>query len=637
MRRRFWLLGSICVFPCLLILAYVLLQEGDGKPSRFSVIHAAGASTPSVPVVDPIAPHADTSDQRAMPTVPATGSNAPQSQSDEYNAEIPKSIVELQQFRRTDSIQIRDTDARQGVATLINLNPRINAWFLLRLDWSGRRNGETYHLENASPESRRIVLDADHPDGIVVVAGDGRYPCDLWSGSSASDLSNARTAHSPYSAVCEGRVYLRNPTQGRMTSREWTAEFLREHIWGGEKIVTFVKINFFKDAFLNISNVIAADAHKTDVGPHPADAPDHPLLNPTLETSFLAPTELGIELEKKSRDKFLVGHWYRARDLPGVFVATIQPGLVSEDVIKSQQGMVSQLDQVESAALAHLVAFNLAQFDAGFAMGTVNPSVGWSERVLPGVRINQLPGPDGIGDVAPVVNAGMLIPNTSERVVATFAGGFKRHHGAFSHTEFALRNHGSHYGFVENGVVMSRLLPGLATFVAYDDGRVDVKTWTQKDDAGLQRVRHARQNGLPVIDYDDEKGVSAPGAYVKSRLGNWSGAQDTSFRTVRAGLCLAEGEKGRYLIYGFFSAATPSAMARVFGAYHCKYAMHLDMNALEHTYLALYPRRDSQVGVEYLIKGMSVLDKSDQGQIIPRFVGYPDNRDFFYVLKKGRR
>jgi hypothetical protein len=65
--------------------------------------------------------------------------------------------------------------------------------------------------------------------------------------------------------------------------------------------------------------------------------------------------------------------------------------------------------------------------------------------------------------------------------------------------------------------------------------------------------------------------------------------------------------------------------------------MHLDMNALEHTYCALYPRRGSQVGVEYLIKGMSVLDKSDQDIVVPRFVGYADNRDFFYVLKKGRR
>ncbi len=584
-----------------------------------------------------MAPHADASDPRVVSTLPATDSSAPQSQLDEYNAEKPKSIVELQQFRRTVSIRTREKDVRQGVATLINLNPRINAWFLLRLDWSDRPNGDTYHLENASPERQQIVLDADHPDGIVVVADDGRYPCDLWSGPSAPDLSNARTAHSPYSALCEGRVYLRSPTQGRMTSREWTAEFLRKEIWGGESIVNFVKINFFKDAFLSTSNVTAADAHRTDLGPHPADGPDHPLLNPAVETSFLAPTELGIELEKASQDKFLVGHWYRARDLPGVFVATIQPGLVSEDVVKSQQGMVSPLDQVESAALAHLVAFNLAQFDAGFAMGTINPGVGWSERVLAGVRNDQLPGPDGIGDVAPVVNTGRLPPNKSERVMATFAGGFKRHHGAFKYTEFALRNHGSHYGFVENGVVMSKLLPGLATFVAYDDGRVDLKTWTQKDDADLMRVRHARQNGLPVIDDDDGKGVSAPGAYVKSRLGNWSGAQDTSFRTVRAGLCLDESEKGRFLIYGYFSAATPSAMARVFGAYHCTYAMHLDMNALEHTYLALYPRRGSQVGVEYLIKGMSVLDKSDQDIIVPRFVGYADNRDFFYVLKKGRR
>ncbi len=303
-----------------------------------------------------MAPHADTSDPRVISTLPATDSSAPQSQLDEYNAENPKSIVELQQFRRTVSIRIREKDVRQGVATLINLNPRINAWFLLRLDWSDRPNGDTYHLENASPERQQIVLDADHPDGIVVVAGDGRYPCDLWSGPSAPDLSNTRTAHLPYSALCGGRVYLRSPTQGRMTSREWAAEFLRRNIWGGESIVNFVKVSFFKDAFLNTSSVIAADAHKPDVGPHPAEGPDHPLLNPTLETSFLAPTELGIELEKQSQDKVLVGHWYRAWDLPGVFVATIQPGLVSEDVTKSQQGMVSQLDQVESAALAHLVA-----------------------------------------------------------------------------------------------------------------------------------------------------------------------------------------------------------------------------------------------------------------------------------------
>ena len=31
---------------------------------------------------------------------------------------------------------------------------------------------------------------------------------------------------------------------------------------------------------------------------------------------------------------------------------------------------------------------------------------------------------------------------------------------------------------------------------------------------------------------------------------------------------------------------------------------------------------------------MSVLDKSSAGQPVPRFVGYPDNRDFFYVMRR---
>jgi hypothetical protein len=74
-------------------------------------------------------------------------------------------------------------------------------------------------------------------------------------------------------------------------------------------------------------------------------------------------------------------------------------------------------------------------------------------------------------------------------------------------------------------------------------------------------------------------------------------------------------------------------MARVFQAYHCRYAMHLDMNALEHTYLALYHRQGGHLKVQHLIKGMSVLDKLDNTTYIPRFLGYSDNRDFFYLMR----
>jgi hypothetical protein len=103
---------------------------------------------------------------------------------------------------------------------------------------------------------------------------------------------------------------------------------------------------------------------------------------------------------------------------------------------------------------------------------------------------------------------------------------------------------------------------------------------------------------------------------------------------MRSGAALQTSGGKRFLIYAVFTDATPSAMARVFQAYRCDYAMLLDMNALEHTYLAVYRRSPSGLFVDHLIKGMSVLEKTDSGELIPRFLGYADNRDFFYVMRR---
>jgi hypothetical protein len=117
--------------------------------------------------------------------------------------------------------------------------------------------------------------------------------------------------------------------------------------------------------------------------------------------------------------------------------------------------------------------------------------------------------------------------------------------------------------------------------------------------------------------------------------GNWSGSEDKKLRSLRSGAALQELASGkRYLIYAVFTTGTPSSMARVFQAYRCRYAMLLDMNALEHTYLAIYKRQGSKLYVEHLIDGMSQLDKAVGTDYIPRFLGYPDNRDFFYVTRK---
>jgi hypothetical protein len=232
----------------------------------------------------------------------------------------------------------------------------------------------------------------------------------------------------------------------------------------------------------------------------------------------------------------------------------------------------------------------------------------------------------------------MIKPSDVERTVAAFAGGFKRSHGAFRHGALAEQNHGSHYGFVEEGVIFSKLQPGLATVVVADDGRVDLRTWESSDNASLSRIRYARQNGVPLIEYDPARGRGIPGDFVTLwGPGNWSGSASEDLRTLRAGLCLQESTRGRFLIYGYFSAATPSAMARVFQAYGCRYAMHLDMNALEHTYLAAYVHQGEARVVEHLVMGMDEVDRTAGRQLVPRFLGFPDDRDFFYVTRKVER
>ena len=104
---------------------------------------------------------------------------------------------------------------------------------------------------------------------------------------------------------------------------------------------------------------------------------------------------------------------------------------------------------------------------------------------------------------------------------------------------------------------------------------------------------------------------------------------------MRAGLCLQQTASRRWLIFGYFSTATPSAMARVFQAYGCRYAMQLDINALEHTYLALYVHTQGRVEVQHLVQGMADVDRKGGEQLSPRFLGFPDDRDFFYLRRRG--
>lgn len=533
----------------------------------------------------------------------------------EYEARVPKSIVQLQPFRE---------ETRAAQSLLIDLNPRINEWFLLGIV---RDSGEVryYHLENPAPATQSLTLD---PDGALLLRSGAHDLCSVRLPSGAADLE--RTAHSglPYAPLCSGQLLLRNSVQGTYTALERITDLLRDHVWGGEKIVGWVREALFTDAFIEHGQPAPIQPAQVE-----AEGPMAGRVSAGFAAASVIPEHLGIGLGVSALQ---FGRWYAVPDRAGVFVSAIEP-LALDPALLERSDRLNPLDAVESGALDYLVALDLSTLELRFELGTDHPRVGWSERAPEAMRDPKLPGPDGIGSVAPLALTGMVSPELVTRTVASFAGGFKRAHGAFRYGPLSEQNSASHYGFLEHGVIFSKLQPGLATVFATADGHVEMKTWTRADDARLEDLEMARQNGVALIEPDPVSGRPMPGIWVNRwGPGNWSGSSDERLRTLRAGLCLQETAQHRYLIFGYFSTATPSAMARVFAAYECRYAMLLDMNALEHTYFALYTLRNGQIRVEHLIDGMSVVDRKGGGGLAPRFLAFPDDRDFFYLTRRAQ-
>jgi len=542
-------------------------------------------------------------------------------------AEVPKSIIDLQASRTAETAGLPVNGSE--TVTLTSLNPAVNAWFVLTLSGSGH----SYHLENALPDRQQLGLAAS-ATGLLITEGGAAYRCDLWNGP-RSALDRASAAPDAYAPLCDGRIYLRNQIAGHRTRLEEVAEYLRDKVWCGEAVVGVVRDEFFRDAYRESGPIGPCAISEGMDGP---SAPKPASIDPAKGNLGAKPPNLGIRVDHAAGYGLLLGHWYPVTDLAGIHVSVIQPSAIAPAILDSSRALVNRLDAVEAEALDYLVAFDLEAFDLGFALGTDHPRLGWSPRMQPSMRDDALPGPDGIASSAPLVRTGMLNPLQAQRVAATFTGGFKREHGAFRYGPLATENSGSHYGFIEAGTVFSKLQPGLATLYVLDDGSVHMTTWSQSDDAMLGQIRSARQNGVALIEPDAATGMPGPSRFVnKWGPGNWSGSASESLRTLRAGACLQETENKRFLIYGYFSTATPSAMARVFQAYGCRYAMLLDMNALEHTYLALYVREEKKVTVEHLVTGMEEVDKLVGHQLVPRFVGFPDNRDFFYLLRREAR
>ncbi len=478
-----------------------------------------------------------------------------------------------------------------------SLHPGVNRWYLLEATPAEGRAAH-WHLENSDAKAWFLSL----ADGALVIDGLGeRYECRPWEG----ELATAAKSGLPYAPVCGGRVYLRNKVSGSRTNREAVSDFLRNNVIFGDKLVNLIKGTFFEDAFFEDSAFGGeADDNGVVVGMLGTAHLDR---RPVMRTSMDLPVTgapNGME----------AGSWYVVEGQDGVFASVVKPGLIAEEITTVRNG-ANWLDGTERNADVYLVAFDLTKFEIGYELGTDHPGLGWSSRPRRSGREWNMPGPDGFNRPDPLVFNGMLNPSLMPRVVAAFAGGFKRDHGAFKYSDYA----------------------NLATLYVTVDGEVGMKTWEEADNAMIPRLAYARQNGVSLVERDPETGATVPGPLVTSwGGGNWSGSAEANLRTLRSGACLREVEGRQILMYGYFSSVTPSGMARIFQAYDCDYGMLLDMNSPELTYMAAYRQNESGDGLEadHLSRYMAESDPWLDGGRVPRFVTFSDNRDFIYLLRK---
>ena len=491
-------------------------RRGRPAATRPEVSAAAAAATsPAAATVTAIPAQATKVDPPSAPDgVQAAPWQRPPAESDsevlarqatEYDAHRTKSVIELQKFRRTYTTRIADARGRVGRAELIDLNPRIGAWYLLQLTWDGGETS-TYHLTNSRPETHRLILDSSFPGGLLLEGDRGRTECDLWSSDSPSSLVAASRLSTPYVTLCDDEVVLRRPTAGRRTSLEWATDFLRDNLWGGEALTVLVRDKLYSDAHLVTSVPVPA---AVDPPPIPASPglPRPARIDADHADDLLTPVDLGLELDSP-RAVVRVGAWYPARDNSGVFVSVIESGLVARTLLESSPRRAGRLDAVEAVALDLSRRVRPSALRARLSPGH-RPSAGRLVREGTARDARRRSAGTGrhrrrsrlwcrTGIVGPIV--GRADVATLRRRLQALARRLRvRCAGACS-------QHGSHYGFIENGVVLSKLQPGLATIFALDDGAVRMKTWSRDDDALLERIRFARQNGVPIVETDAATG-----------------------------------------------------------------------------------------------------------------------------------
>jgi hypothetical protein len=197
------------------------------------------------------------------------------------------------------------------------------------------------------------------------------------------------------------------------------------------------------------------------------------------------------------------------------------------------------------------------------------------------------------------VRGPMSVPNDQRwRLLATFNGGFIYRDGQ--------------NGSSINGRMYEPLKDGLATLIAYRDGRVDVKTWTGGPVAG-PGIAFARQS-LPLIV---DKGRLNPALNDSSQ---WGLTLGNAVRVWRTGAGI---DRHGNLIYAAADYQTVETLAKILQRAGAVRAMQLDINP-EWPTLITYTHRGG-------LDPTKVLPNYQQPST--RYL-VPDDRDFFAVYRR---
>lgn len=566
----------------------------------------------------------------AAPTIKSSGNNA----SAATTRSEREAFLALQPLMQVSQTKLADGTTLE----LLNLNPSVGRWLILKekspngsmreahIDtgqevtrfMSLTANGLRIQLasdiqSNTQPNSSTAQGSAHQPSqGLLsnllkntsikstTVKANKGIECPL--GTAAERQQVFALTSEPYRLACNGSFFVRGRAKGYKSSLESVTDWLRAQGSFGESI-----INWQKDLFPTRGDSGQASAGAVK---GVANGPEAAGLSSSAPKS-LSSGNLGLSTTLKG-SALPTGGWAPVQGASGVWVSMAAPSYVTPLPTQASS----------STSLVYLLAMDLNQMDLRYAVGVEHPSLGWSGRAP---QPHPGPGPDGYSSISPLQRSGVVPPWAMNHLAVVFTGGFKREHSAFKAGPKSLVNHGTHYGFVEAGVVLSPLQVGISTLSQRQGEAPRLNTWTAEDQKqGVSGLLFARQNGYPLVENGKE------GSQLAVTFGsNWSGNHEGNAATMRSAVCVTQHDGHRYAIYAVFSKAVPRDMAQVMKAYHCEDSMQLDMNAPALVYAAVVVPNDKGV----LVHKPLLSSMLEQNAPEARFASSADTRDFFYLAR----